>query len=159
MTPISHALLPVVLGARWIPKTGGIPSLRLSGLVAFGGTLPDLLSPHLELEARYYSLSHSLWAWIAFAFVAAGASFCFRRIPKPIWALCIAAYGLHLACDAITGGVALFNPFSRTIHGGGLLPLWTWGASDALLLFYCYFTYRWLPLRRRLKARERAATP
>ena len=38
----------------------------------------------------------------------------------------------------------------------GYLPYWLWITSDGLLLLYLYLVYRWLPLRRKIKAGQRA---
>jgi membrane protein implicated in regulation of membrane protease activity len=65
--------------------------------------------------------------------------------------LCVFAYAAHLACDAITGGVALFWPFGRTIWGGQWLPFWAWTVSDVGFTLWAYFVYRWVPLRRGLR--------
>lgn len=152
MSPVTHALLPLFFGHRWIPQNNRIPSFKISGLIALSGLLPDILSPHLSLEARYASLPHSLTGLACFA--ALVAVICVTKIGaahKKIGALCIAAYAAHIFCDLIAGGVPLFRPFSRIIVGQNYIPYWTWDAADLVLIVYVYLTYRWLPLRRRLK--------
>ncbi len=158
MTPVSHALLPVFFGRRWIPKTGKTPSPRFVSLVALCGALPDILSPHLYLDSRYTALSHTLWAFLLFVPFIGALAWLFPRIfILPISLLCIAAYGGHIACDAITGGVSLFYPYSHTVQGKNYLPYWLWITSDGLLVLYIYLVYRWLPLRRRFRERRTAA--
>ena len=151
MTPISHALIPVCLGSRWIPKGEGAPTWRLSLAVALSGVLPDLLNPHLYLDARQGAWSHSLVAWLGFCAVVWAV---YLRLGKrehaPIAGLCMFAYGAHLACDAITGGIGLLLPFSTTVWGRHVLPFWAWTASDVGFTLCAYFIYRWVPLRRRI---------
>jgi membrane-bound metal-dependent hydrolase YbcI (DUF457 family) len=157
MTPVSHALLPVFFGQRWIPKNGKIPSVRFVSLVALCGALPDILSPHLSLDARYTALSHTVWALCLFAIlIGVMAWFLPKTFSGPIALLCIIAYGGHLACDAITGGISALYPFSNDVQGRNYLPYWLWITSDGLLILYFYLVYRWLPLRRKMKERQAA---
>ena len=154
MSPVTHALLPLWFGHRWIPKRekDGIPSFKISGILALSGLLPDLLSPHISLDARHASPPHSLTGLACFATLVAVV--CATRIGsahKKIGALCVAAYAAHIACDLIAGGVPLFRPFSRVIVGQNYIPYWMWDAADLVLIVYVYLTYRWLPLRRRLR--------
>lgn len=156
MTPVSHALLPVFFGQRWIPKKNRTPAPGFVALVALCGALPDILSPHLSLDARYEAPSHTIWALLAFALLVVMLTWWQPRIFTPaVSGLCIAAYAGHIACDAITGGVAFFFPFGG-VQGRNYLPYWLWITSDGLLLLYLYLVYRWLPLRRKIKAGQRA---
>jgi hypothetical protein len=152
MSPITHALLPCFFGYRWIPKNNGIPSFKFSGWLAFFGVLPDLLSPHLSLDARHASLSHSLTGWALFSGAMVLVFLTLRRTRYRLLApLGVAAYAAHIWCDMITGGVSLFMPFSGGVYGGHHLPLLSWAVFDGALIFFVYATYRWLPLRRRIK--------
>ncbi|CAN5405003.1 hypothetical protein BH23VER1_BH23VER1_24760 [soil metagenome] len=153
MSPVTHALLPVFLGRRILVSPGKSPSWSDAGLVALAGALPDLLSPHLSLDARYVAYSHTAWAFLGFSLLVWGASIRWSRLMR-LRLLCLFAYAAHLACDLISGGVALFYPLSTVVHGGNYLPYWMWGASDGLLLIYLYLVYRWLPLRHRISARK-----
>lgn len=119
-----------------------------------------MLSPHLSLDARHSALSHTVWAFLVFSLVIGVLKWRRPKLFTPaIAALCIAAYGFHLFCDAITGGIALFYPLTKDVQGKALLPFWLWIASDGLLLIYFYLVYRWLPLRRKLKASSRLTAP
>ena len=153
MTPISHALIPVCLGSRWIPRGKDAPTWRMFLIVAASGVLPDVLDPHLYLDSRHGSWSHSLAAWAGFgAVVAAVYLVRFRgRGSAAAAALCIFAYAAHLVCDAITGGIALFLPFSDEVLGGQVLPFWAWTVSDMGFALWTYFIYRWVPLRQGLR--------
>ncbi len=156
MTPVSHAILPLLAGKRWIPANdSGRPCLRISFAVAFAGVLPDILCPHLALNERLTAYSHSLIAWLVVCFSTLAACAHPKVSPhKQTAVLCVAAYALHLACDSITGGIPLLAPFSDKVAGGSYLPFWTWLILDALLLAYAYMLYRWLPLRRKLSGRR-----
>jgi len=157
VTPVSHALLPVFFGQRWIPHKDRIPAPKVVALVALCGALPDILSPHLSLYARYAAPSHTIWALLGFAiFIGALAKWRPRIFTPAISGLCIASYAGHIACDAITGGVVLFLPYGG-VQGGNYLPHSLWIISDGLLLFYLYLVYRWLPLRRKIKTGSKAA--
>ena len=160
MTPVTHALLPLFLGRRWLPKrTDGAPAWAASGAVALSGVLPDVINPHLGLEARHEAFSHSLVAWMIFAGLLALAARRSRLARhRRIIVLCGAAYAAHIVCDLITGGVPLFAPMEPLIWGDTWLPFGTWFIFGGALLAYAYLVYRWLPLRRRI-TRSRDFTP
>ena len=150
MSPITHAILPLALGYKWIPASLYRPSIPVSSLIALSGALPDLLDPHITLEARYNSWSHTVLALGLFGVAVSGV--CLYPKFKPFYqvgVLCIFAYALHIFCDLISGGGRPLLPFSRAIYGRDFWPSWAWGASDIILLLYLYIFYRWLPLRRR----------
>jgi membrane-bound metal-dependent hydrolase YbcI (DUF457 family) len=151
MTLVTHALLPLAVGRPWLRRRDGSPLLKEIGLVALCGILPDVLSPHIYLEARYASLSHTLWAWFVFtALVLLVGRVWKARICPRIQILCIAAYAMHLACDMISGGIPLFYPLSRTIHGGHFISYIVWYVSDVLLFLHAWLVWRVLPrLRKR----------
>jgi hypothetical protein len=108
---------------------------------------------HIYLEARYELLSHTLWAWLAFtALVLLAGRVWKARINSRLQILCIAAYAMHLACDMISGGTALFYPLSPTIHGGHFISYLMWYVSDVLL-----FLYAWLEMRVLSRLRQRSS--
>ena len=152
MTPITHALLPVFLARRRLPANGeaGAWSARL-WVMGFGA-LPDLLNPHLGLAARQASWSHSLAAWGVVGAILLVTNKWIRvpaRGPVAVW--CAAAYLAHLGCDAITGGVPLWRPWSSRIVGDAWLGLEWWLVADGLLLAWAYYAWRWRALRERLR--------
>jgi hypothetical protein len=119
---------------------------REMAVVAVCGILPDLLSPHIYLEARYGSSSHTLWAWLGFALIVLIAGRLWNRHFGPrLQILCIVAYGLHLACDMISGGITLFHPLSSVVYGGQLISYLMWYVSDVLLFLYAWLDWRVLP--------------
>jgi len=150
MTPVTHALLPLVLAGKHLRKNDGMPAFREMGIVALCGVLPDLLAPHIHLEARYTAYSHTLWAWGVFsACVLIAGRFRKTRLDPRLQFLCIAAYALHLACDFISGGIPLFHPFSRNVQGGHYITYLVWYLSDVSLFLYAWLAWRVLPRSRR----------
>lgn len=157
MTPVSHALLPVFFGQRWIPQKDNRPQIPAALLVAVCGASPDVLSPHLYLDSRHTAYSHTVWAWLIFAVLTLASSQlkCVRqRFSVRVLILCVLAYGGHIFCDLITGGVSLFYPWNPAVQGKNYLPYWLWITCDSLLIIYFYLIYRWLPLRKRMRARQ-----
>jgi hypothetical protein len=148
MTPISHALLPVLFGRKVISNINGVPVIREVLIVSICGAFPDMLSPHLSLDARHASLSHSVFALVFFACFIGAVSF-YSSLLRRLGFLCVFAYAAHIFCDLISGGVSLFYPYSFQVFGGGYMPFWFWITSDLALILYLYFVYRWIPLRKK----------
>lgn len=147
----THILLPIIpLAWRRYKlsqekKTGH--RLREIAVVGLFGALPDLLNPHLSLEARLSSWSHGLpFVGILAALLLLGC------IPKasPLTiiraAYLLFAYCLHLFCDAISGGIAWLYPFSDHVIGAAYIkPGLLWFASDFFLVITAYVLLRLLP--------------
>lgn len=152
MSPITHAILPVLVMRKHFPQVSGRPTMGVAAVVALAGVLPDLLSPHLTLEARHLSFSHSVAGfWVFLVAIAVIGKVRPAILDTRLAAMCAVAYGLHILCDMISGGVALAYPASHEIYGGPPLSFWIWVSSDVVLLGYAYVEFRWLPLRRRLR--------
>lgn len=139
---VTHALLPVCLGLA-----GELASLATGrghvfppwGLAAIGvyGALPDLCSPHLSLEARAASLSHTLVFLAALAPVCAATASFFARDGR--WKLALACWlaaALHLAADAVAGGIPWLLPWRTEMLGAFLIPPdhWLWYDAGFLIL-------------------------
>ena len=152
MTPVSHALLPVFFGRKLISHVNGVPIFREVAIVALCGALPDILSPHLSLEDRYTAYSHTVYAAAIFTALI-GILSIFSPLLRRLSILCILAYSGHIACDMISGGVALFYPYRIQVYGDAYMPYWLWITSDGLLILYLYLVYRWLPLRKKIRKR------
>jgi hypothetical protein len=147
----THILLPIIpLAWRRYKlsqekKTGH--KLREISVVGLFGALPDLLNPHLSLEARLSSWSHGLpFVGILTGLLLLGC------IPKasPLTiiraAYLLFAYGLHLFCDAISGGIAWLYPFSGKVIGAAYIkPGLLWFAADFFLVIAAYVLLRLLP--------------
>ena len=79
MNVLTHALLPALLAAPLLPQTTPRVFYVSGGIVALAGALPDLLTPHLSLAARYASWSHTVFAWAGFNILLIGLGIALRR--------------------------------------------------------------------------------
>ncbi len=152
MNVLTHALLPTLLAAPLLPRTP-LRALYLSGgIVALAGALPDLLTPHLSLAARYASYSHTVFAWAAFNvfLVVLGLSLRRHQLPRVLLFASL-AYALHLLGDALSGGIAWGYLLSTEIVGGRLILYRYWVPIDAALLVAALIVFWWLPQRRKLR--------
>ena len=150
MEVVTHALLPVLIAAPLLPaRTPARSRWRPLTLIGLFGALPDLLNPHLSLEDRYASWSHSVPCWLLLtAGIALVAARWPRRLPRRLAMLLSFAYGLHLACDGISGGITWLAPFSAQIIGDDYVsPRW-WIPLDFILVLAAYLQLRaWPNLR------------
>lgn len=145
MNTITHALIPVICvrlivsRPKWLGRWGLVQ-------VGLAGALPDLLNPHLSLEARMTSWSHGLPFWFAISMFLVIGSFFGRGRLSPQVATCMSmAYLLHIVCDAISGGVDLLYPLGSLRWGYYWVdPLW-WIPIDIILLLVAYMLFRILP--------------
>jgi hypothetical protein len=147
----THALLPVCccLVADRISMSTGRARL-FSGrniiVVGFFGVLPDILSPHLSLESRHASLSHTVWALVAVVFLFPLTRFVADKASRlRVSVACWIAYALHLAADAASGGIAWLYPWRADIVGEYWIEPQTWIWYDAGFIFVVWFIYRVLP--------------
>jgi hypothetical protein len=92
------------------------------------------------------SWSHGLPFWFAISTVLVIGSLIGRGGLSPQVAIGMsAAYLLHIACDAISGGVDLFYPLGSRIWGYYWIdPLW-WIPIDIILILFSYLLFRILP--------------
>ena len=158
MTLVTDALLPLALGRRWLRGADGTLRKRDMAIVAFAGILPDVLAPHIHLEGRYQAFSHTVWACAIFAGLLLAANLARpKQLPRPLAALCLGAYLLHLLCDMISGGIAPFHPFSATRHGGHVVNYLVWYLCDVLLFLHAWLTWRILPGLRKRRLETAAA--
>jgi hypothetical protein len=109
------------------------------GLVAVGvfGALPDLCSPHISLEDRLTSWSHTAAFLGAMAPVSVLVASFFPKDGR--WSLALAcwlAVLLHLIGDAVAGGIAWLYPWRPDVIGGGYIPAadWLWYDIGFVLL-------------------------
>ncbi|GAA5481067.1 hypothetical protein Hsar01_00273 [Haloferula sargassicola] len=151
----THALLPVSIALATDcyrlskGREEAFPAWSLPALGLFG-VLPDLCSPHLSLEARHASFSHTLlFLAILVPVVAAAAGF-FPKGSRLLVAISLwLASMLHLAADAISGGIPWLHPWSDAVLGDFYIdPVW-WIAYDAAFVLG---TALLLMSRRRLRA-------
>ncbi|MBB5350626.1 hypothetical protein HNR46_000854 [Haloferula luteola] len=136
----THVLLPVNLALMVdLPRIrhGNTPLFSGGGLLAIGifGALPDLCSPHVSLDARHASLSHTcLFLGLLIFILAALTSFLHKGQRLRLAAACWLASFLHLAADAVSGGIPWLHPWSEDILGTFYIdPLW-WIPSDIVFV-------------------------
>jgi hypothetical protein len=149
MNIISHIAYPVLLAqSANIFRTQNQKETFFKGkhllLIGICGGLPDILSPHLNLEARYNSFSHSLGFVLVITILSVILS---RKIPKHkiLIYFCYFATVLHLIGDMMANGINLFGPFGRMVVGSSLIPSQYWISLDAtgiLFLFVSFIYYR-----------------
>lgn len=147
----THALLPVCIGLAFdnasLVKGKGFVFPRWS-LAAVGvfGVLPDLCSPHISLDARQTSWSHTVW-FLAGLIPICGmlASFFPAGMRLRTALLCWIAAMLHLAADAISGGIAWLYPWRPDVIGKYYIPAVQWLWWDAGFILLGWFLFRLRP--------------
>ena len=152
MNVLTHALLPAILAAPLLPRTPPRAFYISGGIVAIAGAMPDLLTPHLSLAARYASYSHTVYAWAGFNvfLVVLGLTVHRHQLPRVLLFASL-AYALHLLGDAFSGGIAWFYPVSTEIIGRRLILYQYWFPLDAVLLAAALIVFWWLPQKGKLK--------
>ena len=148
----THTLLPVCIGMaieQFTLSRGRGYVFPERGLVAIAvfGAMPDLCTPHLSLDARYSSWSHTLWFLVALMVVTPMIASFFRG--PGTWRLALACWlaaALHLACDAIAGGIAWLKPWSDEILGSYIVPPSHWMWWDVAFLLLTWLLVRLRPL-------------
>lgn len=149
MNTITHALLPV-LGIHLYRKLKykEALSLRYYLLIALAGAAPDILNPHFTLEARLSSWSHSLFGLIIFVvFVLILSQLKSTKLSNRCGGVLIAAYILHLFCDAVAGGIAFLYPLRSAVTGDYYVSALWWIPLDVVCLLTAYFIWRCPRLR------------
>lgn len=147
----THSLLPVcgcLLADRISMSTGRERMFTGRQLCVIGvfGMLPDILSPHFSLESRQVSLSHTVWFLMGIFLLAPLV----RLIPErgsrlPVAIACWIAYALHLAADAVSGGIAWLYPWRDVVLGRYWIEPQYWIWYDAGFILLVWFIYRVLP--------------
>jgi membrane-bound metal-dependent hydrolase YbcI (DUF457 family) len=137
---VTHTLLPVCLAlgvenASLATGRGHVfPRWGLAA-IGFSGALPDLCSPHLSLDARHLSWSHTLWFLGVLLPLCAMAAVFFEKEGR--WKLAISCWlaaALHLAADAVAGGIPWLRPWRTDVLGGYLIPSSHWLWYDLVFL-------------------------
>ena len=137
----THFMVPVLIARQenlrklrqQVPKTFSTPQVFLIGLA---GILPDILSPHIWLNERHQSYSHTLLAFIAFSLL----SLLFTLKKPKFFFMLSSAYALHLFFDYISGGIPLLLPFKNDIYVQFyLLPPIHWVITDIVLFLALYW--------------------
>lgn len=147
----THTLMPVCgcLLADNISVAAGrgrvFPTAALWTIAVFGA-LPDLCTPHISLEERYTSWSHSVWFMACMLFVAGVTGGFFQKGSRLMIAtVCWLAAGLHLAADAVSGGIAWKYPWGDEVIGRYWIHPETWIWYDAFFIILTWFLVRVMP--------------
>ncbi|OYV07236.1 MAG: hypothetical protein CFE26_02035 [Verrucomicrobiales bacterium VVV1] len=156
-----HALLPVtgclaieVVSLKW-RSARVFPDWTLP-VVALFGVLPDLCSPHISLQDRYDSWSHTLLFLVVMLPFCAGMTWWFPkgtrvRVAVAAW---IAA-ALHLVADAFSGGIPWLHPWSDKPIGDYHVQPENWLFFDAGFIVLALLGW-WLRNRLEVRAFERS---
>ena len=146
MNVITHALLPVLVSVPFsLERGGGWSRGRRIGL-AVVGALPDVLTPHLSLAARYSSWSHGVPALLVLAVVLSivvGSGWRSLGWRYGLWLYF--GYALHLFCDLISGGIAWGHPIWEGIIAVRWVPYRYWIPLDLACVLAVYFIFRAIP--------------
>ncbi|QJE95799.1 metal-dependent hydrolase [Luteolibacter luteus] len=147
----THTLLPVCLGLAAenlsLAKGKGhvFPEWALPVIGLFGA-LPDLCSPHISLEDRMTSWSHTVWFMAGLIPVCAMVCSFFPngyrwRVAVALWLASL----LHLFADAIAGGIAWLRPWRLDVIGDYYIPAAQWLWWDIGFVFLTWLLVRLRP--------------
>lgn len=147
----THALLPVC-GCLIVDHvsviSGGdrvFPAKAL-WMVAVFGILPDVCSPHIMLEDRHTSYTHSVWFMGVVVLLAVITGMFFEK-GRRLWVAmaCWCATALHLLADAVSGGIAWLYPWREDVIGRFYIDLDYWAWSEAVFVLLAWVLIRMLP--------------
>jgi hypothetical protein len=147
----THALMPVcgclLVENRMVAAGGGrLFSMAGLGCIALFGVLPDLCTPHLSLEARHASWSHTVWFMAGLLPVVGMLAALFEKGTRLRMAILMwVAAGLHLVADAVSGGIAWLYPWRLDVIGKAWISAEYWIAFDAFFILLTWFFIRVLP--------------
>ncbi|NNE93290.1 MAG: hypothetical protein HKN23_16730 [Verrucomicrobiales bacterium] len=150
---VTHTLAPVVTlaAAETVAleaRKKRIFDARHYFLFALSGALPDVLYPHLSLEARFSSWTHTIWFLIGFIPVATWVARRFANSRRVLTALLMTfSCTLHLFCDAIAGGIVWLHPASDSVIGRYIVPGRWWFKLDLICLGASILLLAWLKIR------------
>lgn len=145
MLPGAHFCIPIAIGSlvnlRSVQQEGRLVfdkrALLYGGLF---GVLPDLVNPHISLQARHESWSHTIWFVLGTAAVIYAYQALSRQITRPHAHFFVLALALHLFCDAITGGIYPLGPSGPLVGAYYLAPIY-WLAADVATYFAAYLLH------------------
>jgi LexA-binding, inner membrane-associated putative hydrolase len=152
----THSMLPVIVTRLICGKDSGFKKGAWWS-IAIAGAMPDLINPHITLEARQASWSHGLPFWVGLTVVlmiaAAVSRGCLSYKLAGIWS---GAYLLHMICDSISGGINWLYPWKDFIWGKYWISFLWWIPLDAACALICYWLFRLQPiLDKRQRTSER----
>lgn len=102
--------------------------------IGVGGILPDLLWPHFSMQGRLTSYTHTMWfLFLIIPITYYIANKTYKKNVPVFTCFFVLAVALHLAIDAISGGISLFYPI-KAIWGFSIVPFRLWITADIVLL-------------------------
>ena len=142
MTAGTHLALPIIVAGalnlrRVIETDEPLFSRWHVLLIGIGGLLPDLITPHISLHARYTSWSHTAWFFLCFLVLCLMVAKCLPSRHQAATHFCWAAVLLHILCDMISGGVNLIPPFGHPV-GDYYFPVRYWLHLDVVTIIAAY---------------------
>ena len=152
MNTVTHALLPVIAAAacesgfQLFKARRNHWSCKQLLLIGLFGAAPDLLNPHLSLEARYTSWSHSIWFWAALSVLLYIFTLAKRHVLPLLLTFWLSfGYLAHIVLDGFSGGIAWNYPWHKGVIGEYYInPVW-WVPVDVGLFIIAYFLLRIIP--------------
>ncbi len=151
MNVFTHALAPVIICRCLLARKMPIKPLQYM-MIGLAGAMPDLLNPHLSLDARLTSWSHGLPFWLLVTIVLLFAT----RIKK----LCLStqlavifslSYLFHMFCDSISGGINWLYPWREFLWGEYWVAPGYWIPLDIFCILSVYYLFRFKPLIEKVK--------
>ena len=142
MTAGTHFAIPIVVAGSFnlfsISKTHqALLSRWHILLIGISGLLPDILTPHIRLQARYDSWSHTAWFLFSFFLLCIILAMCLPARHKAAAHFCWLAALLHILSDMVSGGINFIPPFGRPI-GDYYLPFPYWLHLDGITILAAY---------------------
>ena len=154
MNVVTHALLPVVAVCAYQRLKSKFTEAAIQSIVFTNwqvffigvlGAAPDLLNPHLSIQSRYDSWSHSIAAWLGITILLFAFSFRHtnrKRMPVKLVIWMSAAYLIHLGCDIIAGGIVWLKPISNDVLGDYYVSAKYWIPLDIFFVLSTYVLFR-----------------
>jgi len=160
MFATTHIALPVIaaqaLNLRNFVKCG-TPLFTRWQFIAIGicGMLPDIVNPHLGLEARYSSGSHTAWFFFGYSLLSIISAKFLPQRHKLTLHLCWFAVLLHIICDLASGGINPIPPYSGIIGDYWIAPeAWLYTDLFCIITAYVFYVITRNKLKRVLPANQ-----
>ncbi len=151
MNVFTHALAPVLICRCLVAKKIPIKPLHYI-LIGVAGAMPDLLNPHLSLDARLSSWSHGVPFWLFVSIVFLIASRIKKlRLSTRLAVIFSLSYLLHMICDGISGGLNWLYPWREFVWGDYWVDPLYWIPLDVFCILLAYYLFRLKPLIEKAK--------
>lgn len=151
MNIVSHVLYPMAFARsadayRLHNRKAAFFNWKYLLLIGLFGGLPDILTPHINLESRYDSFSHSIWFLLAALSVCLVLAGRFNKLRALIF-FCFFAVSFHVFCDMFSGGINLFAPSGKMIVGRYYIRTRYWVPLDVTGIMFFPFSCLYIKYR------------